>query len=56
MDATQILTSLGTPEGRTDPYPLYATLHEMGEAVPIGPDHVMVVGYDAINSVLRDPG
>ena len=56
MDATQILTSLGTPEGRADPYPLYATLHEMGEAVQIGPDHVMVVGYDANNSVLRDPG
>jgi cytochrome P450 len=56
MDAMQILTALGTPEGRADPYPLYATLHEMGEAVQIGPDHVMVVGYDAISSVLRDPG
>jgi cytochrome P450 len=56
MDTTQILTALGTPEGRADPYPLYATLHEMGEAVQIGPDHLMVVGYDAINSVLRDPG
>ena len=57
MDAMEILTALGTPEGRADPYPLYATLHEMGEAVQIGPDHVMVVvGYDAINSVLRDPG
>jgi cytochrome P450 len=56
MDATQILTALGTPEGRADPYPVYATLHEMGEAVQIGPDHVMVVGYDANNSVLRDPG
>jgi cytochrome P450 len=56
MDATEILTALGTPDGRADPYPLYATLHEMGEAVQIGPDHVMVVGYDAINSVLRDPG
>ena len=56
MDATHILTSLGTPEGRADPYPLYATLHEMGEAVQISPDHLMVVGYDAINSVLRDPG
>ena len=56
MDALEILTALGTPEGRADPYPLYAELHEMGEAVTIGPNHVMVVGYDANNAVLRDPG
>jgi cytochrome P450 len=56
MDATEILTALGTPDGMADPYPLYAELHEMGEAVTIGPDQVMVVGYDANNSVLRDPG
>ncbi len=56
MDAMEILTALGAPEGRADPYPLYASLHEMGEAIEIGPDHVLVVGYDAINSVLRDPG
>jgi cytochrome P450 len=56
MDAMEILTALSTPDGRADPYPLYAALHEMGEAVEIAPDHVMVVGYDAINSVLRDPG
>src|SRR5208282_3627928 len=52
----EILTALGTPAGRADPYPLYAALHEMGEAVQIGPGHVMVVGDEAINSVLRDPG
>ena len=56
MDAIEILTVLGTPEGRADPYPLYAQLHELGEAVEIGPDNVMVIGYDANNSVLRDPG
>ena len=56
MDAIKILTALGTPEGRADPYPLYAQLHELGEAVEIGPDNVMVIGYDANNSVLRDPG
>ena len=56
MDAMQILTALGTPEGRADPYPLYAELHEMGEAVELGPDNLIVVGYDAINSVLRDSG
>jgi cytochrome P450 len=56
MQAMEILTALDTPEGRADPYPLYASLHEMGEAIEIGQDHVIVVGYDAINSVLRDPG
>jgi cytochrome P450 len=45
-----------TSEGRADPYPLYAALHEMGEAIEIGPGDVLVAGYDAINSVLRDPG
>ncbi len=56
MDAIEILTALGTPPGRADPYPLYAALHEMGEVIKIGPDDVLVVGYDAISSVLRDPG
>jgi cytochrome P450 len=56
MDATGILTALGTPQGRADPYPLYAALHEMGEVIEVGPGDVIVVGYDAINSVLRDPG
>jgi cytochrome P450 len=56
MDAIQILTALSTAEGRADPYPLYAALHEIGEVIEMGPADVVVVGYDAINSVLRDPG
>ena len=56
MDAIEILTALGTPAGRADPYPLYAALHEIGEVIPAGPFGVLVVGYDAINTVLRDPG
>jgi cytochrome P450 len=56
VELTEILTRIGTPEGRADPYPLYAALHEMGEAIAAGPGEVLVVGYDAINSVLRDPG
>jgi cytochrome P450 len=56
MDAIEILTTLGTPEGRADPYPLYAKLHELGEVVDTGIGQVLVVGYDAINLVLRDPG
>jgi cytochrome P450 len=56
VDAIQILTELGQPAGKEDPYPLYTRLHEMGEVVELGPGDVIVVGYDAINTVLRDPG
>jgi cytochrome P450 len=56
MDPTEIVSSLATPEGRADPYPLYAALHELGEAVQAGAGVVMVIGYEAINAVLRDPG
>jgi cytochrome P450 len=56
MNALEILTALGTAEGRADPYPLYAALRELGDAVAIGPGDLVVVGYDAIDAVLRDPG
>ena len=56
MDALEIFTALATPAGRANPYPHYAALHELGEAVNIAPGSVAVVGYDAINAVLRDPG
>ena len=55
MDAAGILTALASPEGRADPYPLYAALHELGEAVQPAPGLVLVPGYDAVNKVLRDP-
>jgi cytochrome P450 len=56
VDAIDVLTGLGSPEGRADPYPLYAHLHALGEVVEAGPGELLVVGYDAINAVLRDPG
>ena len=56
MDGAQILNSLGTPAGRADPYPLYAALHELGEVIELGSRDVLVVGYDNIDTVLRDPG
>jgi cytochrome P450 len=56
MDALEIFTALGTRDGRANPYPYYAALHELGEVVSLGPGAVVVVGYDAINSVLRDGG
>jgi cytochrome P450 len=55
MDALEILTALGTPAGRADPYPYYAALHELGEAINLAPGAVAIVGYDAIGTVLRDP-
>lgn len=55
MDVIEILTSLATPAGKADPYPLYAELHQMGEVVQLPNDDVLVVGYDAVSSVLRDP-
>ena len=54
MDA--LTAALSTPAGRADPYPYYARLHELGEAIRPAPGVVIVVGYDAINAVLRDPG
>jgi cytochrome P450 len=54
--AVQILQALNTPDGKADPYPLYAELHDLGEAARLAPGHVIVVGYDALNTVLRDPG
>jgi cytochrome P450 len=56
VDAIQIFTALSSAEGRADPYPLYAALHELGEAVEITPGVVAVTGYDAISALLRDPG
>lgn len=51
-----LTAALCTPAGRADPYPYYARLHERGEAIRPAPGVVIVVGYDAINAVLRDPG
>ena len=56
MNAVEIFTGLATPAGRANPYPLYAALHEMGEAISPAPGVFVVVGYDAISAILRDPG
>src|SRR5262245_45101555 len=55
INAEQVLTTLGTSAGRSDPYPLYEALHELGDVAELGPQGVLVVGYDCINAVLRDP-
>jgi cytochrome P450 len=56
MDGMEIFTELATPTGRANPYPLYAALHEVGEAMTLPGGEVVVVGYDAISAILRDPG
>ena len=53
--ALEILAELDAPAGRADPYPHYAALHKLGEAVRLQPGSVAIVGYDAISAVLRDP-
>lgn len=61
MDVTQLLTRLYSDEGRQDPYPCYAGLHELGPVspVPARPEHrsvaAVAVGYDLVSAVLRDP-
>ncbi len=47
--------SSSAPRARADPYPLYSALHELGEAAEPAPGSVVVVGYDAVSRVLRDP-
>jgi cytochrome P450 len=54
--AQGIFGALLEPAGRADPYPLYAALHELGEAAEIVPEVVVAVGHDAVNAMLRDPG
>ncbi len=55
-DPLDIFAALQQPEGRDNPYRYYTQLHDLGEVVRLGPDDLVVVGYDAISTVLRDPG
>ncbi len=54
-DAAEVFGALFTLAGRADPFPLYATLHQFGEAVALAPGDVVALSYDAVNAVLRDP-
>ena len=44
------------PEGRADPFPLYARAHETGPVSAMADGWFLVCGYAAVNQVLRDPG
>lgn len=55
MDGAAIMEQLMTAEGRADPYPLYERARELGPVVPCGEFLLMVVGYEQVNQVLRNP-
>ncbi|MFL6162113.1 MAG: cytochrome P450 [Jatrophihabitantaceae bacterium] len=57
MAAEVSLRELLSDAGRRNPYPFYARLHELGEAVPLSRTErfaVAVCGYRAAGEVLRD--
>ncbi|MEV6410340.1 cytochrome P450 [Kribbella sp. NPDC051718] len=58
MTSDTILRALAAG-GTADPYPLYAELHRLGEAVPVTapelPYAAAVFGYRAVDRILRDP-
>jgi cytochrome P450 len=55
VDASHLVGELVSPAGRADPYPLYRQLHAHGPAVEIPGGVVVVCGYAAAGSALRDP-
>jgi cytochrome P450 len=58
MSAAISLRELLSEEVRRDPYPCYARLHDLGEAVRLGERDkyaAAVHGYHAVDQVLRDP-
>jgi cytochrome P450 len=50
-----LLQAAGTPEGRADPYPLYAALREHSPAIRTAAGPVVVARYADCEWVLRDP-
>ena len=55
MEIGQIIEALLTPEGREDPYPLYAEARAVGPLAKLKDAPLyLCTGYDEINTVLRD--
>ncbi|CNE91658.1 cytochrome P450 [Mycobacterium tuberculosis] len=54
-EAAAIIGALSTPEGRADPFPLYARAHEMATLSTITDGWSLVCSYAAVDQVLRDP-
>ncbi|GIG61196.1 cytochrome P450 [Longispora fulva] len=59
MDAGILLRKILSPAGRRDPWPLYASLHALGQVnslpqIPGSKMCAVVNGYEAVGEVLRD--
>jgi cytochrome P450 len=55
MDAQAVTQALLTPDGRADPYPLYAEAHRLGPVSAISDGWYLVPGYAAASQLLRNP-
>jgi cytochrome P450 len=61
VNVDEILTGLYSEQGRQNPYPWYAALHEHGpiNAIPTRAEHSTITavagGYEVVDRVLRDP-
>jgi cytochrome P450 len=55
VDVQTAVASLLTPDGRADPYPAYAAMHAHAPAFTAGDLFHVVVGYSAVDQMLRDP-
>ncbi len=53
--AAELFGRIFSAAGKNDPYPIYAALHECGEAITLPDGMVAAVSFDAANEVLRDP-
>jgi cytochrome P450 len=52
---TDLMAELATPAGQAAPYPIYSRLRALGDAVS-GPDDALIVtGYRACSTLLREP-
>jgi cytochrome P450 len=55
MDAGEAVNLLMSPEGRDDPYPLYAAIREHAPLLKVQNGLYVATGFDVIGDILRDP-
>jgi cytochrome P450 len=53
-DIAELMGELATAAGQADPYPTYARMHRLGEAVAAPDGTIVVTGYQACSAVIRD--
>jgi cytochrome P450 len=53
--AGELFDQIFSPAGKIDPYPIYAALHQCGEAIALPAGMFAAVSFAAANEVLRDP-